>query len=134
MKYILDSSALLCVFREEPGFEIMRNLMGNRENQFALHPVNWVEVRYLQIRGRFTLQAKSLDAFATAFQIEIVKELDPIYLERAAQVKAAYAPIALGDVFAVALAQHLNVPLVTTDRGEMQKIADAGECDIVFLR
>ena len=41
---------------------------------------------------------------------------------------------ALGDCFAVALAQTLGSMLITTDRSELQKIADKKECAILFLR
>ena len=40
----------------------------------------------------------------------------------------------MGDCFAVALAQTLGAMLITTDRSELQKIADKKECAILFLR
>ena len=49
-------------------------------------------------------------------------------------LKTDFTPIALGDTFAVGLAVIREATLVTTDRGELQKIATAGACNIEFLR
>ena len=60
--------------------------------------------------------------------------MDEALLATAVELKAHYAPIALGDVFAVALAKERGAALVTTDRAELEKVASAGVCVIEFLR
>jgi predicted nucleic acid-binding protein len=98
-----------------------------------LHAVNWVELRYLERREQLPV-GDPLRQFMEVVGVELSTELSPAYLERAADLKARYPPIALGDCFAVALAQTLSATLITTDRNELQKVADAGTCAIVFLR
>ena len=53
---------------------------------------------------------------------------------RAVALKAHQAPITLCDVFAVALAQETGATLLTTDRGELEKLSTAGICAIEFIR
>ncbi|MCC6488233.1 MAG: PIN domain-containing protein [Candidatus Hydrogenedentes bacterium] len=98
-----------------------------------IHAVNMVEVRYhYQRRGEQALEAAICSIAAAAIEVERV--MDDRFLTTAAYLKAVYPPIALGDVFAVALAMRLQATLVTTDRGELEKIAAAGLCPIEFLR
>jgi hypothetical protein len=60
--------------------------------------------------------------------------MDDALPARAARLKTEQTPIALGDVFAVALAAERGAVLVTPDRRELEKVAAAGECTIEFLR
>ncbi len=60
--------------------------------------------------------------------------MEDAFLATAARLKAEQTPIALGDVFGVALAIQVNGTLVTTDRTELEKIDAAGICSIEFLR
>ena len=66
--------------------------------------------------------------------IRVVYRMDEPLLAQAAELKAHHAPIALGDIFAVALAIRERATLLTTDRRELEKIAAAGLCQIEFLR
>ena len=69
-----------------------------------------------------------------AIGVTVDHTTDEAFLREAARLKAERAPIVLGDVFAVALTARLGGTLVTTDRGELTKVAAAGDCLIEFLR
>ena len=131
--YVLDSSAILCFLRNEPGADIVDALLTDTANQHVIHAVNWTEVRYLERRGQLP-KDKSLQEFTSQVDISISNELSPAFREGVALLKAEYPPIALGDCFAVALAQALDATLVTTDRSELEKLAVEGICKILFLR
>lgn len=131
--YVLDSSAIVCFLRGEHGADVLKPLLKDQNNQHVLHAVNWVEVRYLEQRGQFSGDGLFRRLIETV-GVEISADLGPSLLEKAARLKADYSPIALGDCFAVALAQTLATTLITTDRGELQKVAEANTCDILFLR
>lgn len=133
MMYTLDSGAILCYLFSETGTDILEGLLSDPESTLQIHAVNWVELRYIELRGRL-LKHNPIESFLRMAQVAISDDMGETMLENAAHIKAFYAPISLGDSFAVAFAQSTHSTLVTTDRGEMQKIADAGECDIVFLR
>jgi len=131
--YVLDSSAILCFLRDEPGAEMVEPLITDADNQHFLHAVNWVEIRYIEQRGQLP-KDNPFQQFIETVSVQISTELGSAYLEKVAALKASHPPIALGDCFAVALAHGLDATLITTDRGELEKIADAGECKILFLR
>lgn len=131
--YVLDSSAVACLLRNEPGVDIVERLLIDSANQHYIHAVNWIEVRYLERRGHFPTD-KPFSDFIRATGVTVVSELTPSFTEKVALLKADYPPIALGDCFAVALAQTLEAVLVTADRGELDKIATAGECQVLFVR
>lgn len=131
--YVLDSSAIICLLRDEPGVDVVERLLIEPGNQHYIHAINWIEVRYLEKRGHFQTNRSSLD-FIRATGVMVSSDLTPLFIETVASLKADYPPIALGDCFAVALAQTLDAPLVTADHGELDKVASAGVCHILFLR
>lgn len=63
-----------------------------------------------------------------------MRVLDEASLDLAVELKARLTPIALGDVFGVALAATRGATFVTTDRHELEKVAAAGVCAMEFLR
>ena len=131
--YVLDSSAVICLLRNEDGADVVENLPTDPANNHFLHAINWVEVRYLEQRGR-TPPSPPFSEFLATFGVTVSSELSRSFLEQVVSLKAKFPPIALGDCFAVALAQNLHAALVTTDRGELERIAEAGECQILFVR
>jgi PIN domain nuclease of toxin-antitoxin system len=98
-----------------------------------MHAVNLLEVRYYLLRRAKSLLDRGMARIA-ATSIQIARSLDDSLIEEATRLKTEQTPIALGDVFAVALAIQENATLLTTDRGELEKIAAAGLCRIEFLR
>jgi hypothetical protein len=64
----------------------------------------------------------------------VVRTIDDPVIDIAVLLKTYHTPIALGDSIAVALAATRHDALLTTDRGELAKIAAAGICQIEFLR
>lgn len=133
VQYVLDSSAILCFLRDEAGADVIEPLLMDADAHHFLHAINWVEIRYLEQRGQLP-EDNPFRQFIETVGVEISTEISPTYLERVAFLKAHNPPIALGDCFAAALAQTLGAMLITTDRGELQKIADKKECAILFLR
>lgn len=132
MIWILDASAIICWLRREPGWQRVRDVLSGQD-LVLLHAVNLVEVLYHFRRiGTSALQTASERIAATP--IVISRVMDDVLLETASKLKAEQTPIALGDVFAVALTIHETGQLLTTDRSELEKIATAGICSIEFLR
>jgi uncharacterized protein with PIN domain len=132
MTLILDASAIVCWLDNEPGAERLAELVA-ADSDLLIHGVNWVEVQYRTLRQS---GARLQDAMAWLANCgaEVVRDLDDGLMAEAARLKAFHTPIALGDVFAVALAVQRGATLVSTDRSELEKIAQAGICQIEFLR
>ena len=132
MTWMLDASAALCWLLDEPGAERMDAILAD-DRPALIHGVNLVEVRYRLQRLDATLAEATLSTlFATG--VDIDRDLSDELLTIAATLKATRAPIALGDTFAVAAAIRHGATLATTDRGELEKVAAAGICQIEFLR
>lgn len=132
MTRVLDASAVLCWLNDEPGAERMEDVLATGEPTL-IHAVNLVEAQYYFLRrGEEALRDAS--ERIEAARIEVVRTMDEELLQTAVRLKANYPPIALGDVFAVALAIQRQATLLTTDRRELEKIALAGICRIEFLR
>ena len=132
MTQVLDASAVLCWLFDEPGSDRMEEILLSGE-PLIIHAVNHVEVQYRLLRLNPSTQGTLLPRLLQA-GAEIARDLDNGLLALAADLKANQAPTALGDTFAVALAARRGFRLLTTDRGELQKVADAGICEIEFLQ
>lgn len=108
---VLDASALLAMLQDEPGGDIVQELLETA----AISSVNWSEViqkaleRQMEIEGlRHDLEALGLEILPfTAVLAETTARL------RSATRKAG---LSLGDRACLALAAVLGLPAVTTDR------------------
>lgn len=129
---VFDASAVVCWLDGEPGATRMVAILETDELQL-LHAVNLVELRYRYLRRGERHLLRALQTIE-AGGILVDRTMSNNILQAAAQLKATQTPIALGDTFAVALAIVRGATLVTTDRGELQKVADADLCEIEFLR
>ena len=120
--YVLDSFALLAYFEDEPGAETVEQLLRQAESQtIALHLslVNLGEVYYITQRERG--RDVALATLARLDQLPIQQQpVDRSLVLAAASLKAHHA-ISYADAFAAALAQQLQVPVVTGDP-EFQKV------------
>jgi PIN domain nuclease of toxin-antitoxin system len=132
MTWVLDASAVICWLSDEPGAVRVEQILGLEEPSL-IHAVNLVEVEYLLLRCGEQVRRVGIERMDAA-GIEIDRDLDDALLATAIDLKAHYAPIALGDTFAVALAAQRGAQLATTDHGELDSIAAAGICRIEFLR
>jgi PIN domain nuclease of toxin-antitoxin system len=132
MSWVLDSSAVLCWLLDEDGAERVDEILADGQ-PLVMHAVNFVEVQYRLLRQSAGILATGLSRML-AVGIEIARDVEDDLLANAARLKVAQAPIALGDTFAVALAVKHGATLVTTDRGELEKVGAAGVCAIEFLR
>ncbi len=132
MTWVFDASAVLCWLKGEPGYNRVEAILIGPD-RVVIHAVNSVEVRYYLLRrGQRAFDVGM--ARIAAVGIEVVRVMDDGLLALATRLKAEQTPIALGDVFAVALTVKMDATLLTTDRAELEKVARAGVCPIEFLR
>jgi len=129
---VVDASALVCLLLDESGAGRVAELLFEA-NLAEIHSVNLLEVHYRLLRDGQQAYAMGRSQIE-ALGLTVVWELDEPMMRVAAELKAFRAPIALGDVVAVALAVTHDAALLTTDRAELQKIREAGLCEIEFVR
>jgi PIN domain nuclease of toxin-antitoxin system len=126
---VFDSSAVLALFFEEPGAELVEEIL--HEAAMADKPVlitamNWAEVLYRMKRKRGDEGVQTAKRFEATMPLDVAP-VDRALAEVAAEFKAAHK-MSLGDGFAAALAKQKKAELVTGDQefkaveGELKKI------------
>lgn len=127
MSVVLDSSAVLAALRQEPGAEVVRELLPDAR----VSAVNLAEV--------VAVLARSNPAERVA---EIVRELrldvSPANAKLAIDAGllaplTASVGLSLGDRFCLALARSLGVAVATADRAWME-VADAVGVEVRLIR
>ena len=121
MKVILDSSAVLAVLLDEPGWQVVTDLLEDA----IICSVNLSEVAHgLMRRGNSEVQSRAL---VVALGLPVADAdaelaLDAGFLRR----NTDQFGLSLGDRFCFALGRRLAAPVVTADRiwGEAAMIAE----------
>lgn len=110
---MLDSFAILAVYRQEVGEIRVRQLLTDPRNEHWMSVINLGEVYYRVGREQgMTLAEKALEWFGR--QPVRVVDVEWKLVHSAAGIKAAYA-LSYADCFAAALARQLDAAVVTGD-------------------
>ncbi len=133
--FVLDSWAVLAwLAGEASALRVERELRaaGTRGLRLHLSVINAGEVFYRQAKAAgFDVADQFLaDLRSGTLPIRMADARDR-RVWQAAQLKAKY-PIAYADAFAGALAQELDLPILTGDR-DFRVLEQAGECRIEWL-
>jgi len=115
-KSLLDSYAILAYLKQEPNFEIVKDLLqssGKGRESILMNQINAGEVYYQVARQDLS---EDMDRFWNQFlQLPIIFiENDFDLIVEAAKVKARF-PMAYADAFAVATALREGASIVTGD-------------------
>lgn len=113
---VLDSHALLKLLRDEPGAEVVAQILekaGARDHPVHMTEVNYAEVQYMIRRkdGEAAWQTTAGELVAAPIQFH---PADRALADTAADFKARFK-ISLADAFAAALAKERKAELVTGD-------------------
>ena len=130
--HIVDASALIAYFNDEPGHERFAELLSDQENVLAIHIINLLEVYYGYYRSDGPDWAEDAWAKAVSF-LQVLEKADESFIKRVGRWKATQ-DISLGDAFAAATAENDAVPLVTTDHTDFDPIEQSGILQIEWLR
>lgn len=113
---VLDASAVLALFFDEPGAERVEHLIHlavEADKPLLIAAVNWAEVLYKMQRKSGAQGLNGARDFERTMPLEVAP-LDRELAESAAQLKTAH-DLGLADAFAVALAKSKKAELVTAD-------------------
>ena len=111
-RYVLDSSALMALINREPGAAVVRQALASRS---AMSTVNLAEVvTRLTERG---LTPDQIDDMLLDFDLNTV-DFDPTLAMVTGLLRplTRHAGLSLGDRACLALAQQLQLPVLTADR------------------
>lgn len=115
-KIVFDSFALIALFRQEKGYELVRDLlvkMANDESEGYITAVNVGEIYYMISRKSNTKNAGTAIAAVKQMPITIVEPDLKMCLDAAA-IKAKYS-LSYADAFAAALTIAKKAVLITSD-------------------
>lgn len=123
--YVLDTSALLALFDDEPGADRVEALLRNSAEVSCLACfISLMEVLYRVWKDEGEAAGREAYALCLTLPITWVHE-SPALLERAAQVKATHA-LSLADAWIAATALEAEAVLVHKDP-EFEKLAGLRE-------
>ena len=129
---VLDASALLALFLDEPGAEKMEHLFhaaSEADRPVFISAVNWAEVLYKMERKHGNAGLETARQFERTTPLEAVP-VDRELAEAAALLKNSHK-LGLADAFAAALAKNKKAELVTADH-EFKSVEK--EIKIIWLK
>jgi PIN domain nuclease of toxin-antitoxin system len=133
MIYVLDASAIIAWLRNEPGADVVDNAIKDLNSQCIAHAINLCEVYYDAHRKTGEEHAESVISDLVAVGVIERNDFDQTFWKDVGKLKAG-GGISIPDCFAITLTNRLGGALLTSDHGEMDKIAAAGICNITFIR
>ncbi|MGI9108305.1 MAG: type II toxin-antitoxin system VapC family toxin [Pyrinomonadaceae bacterium] len=133
MIYVLDASAIIAWLRNEPGADVVENAIRDLNAQCLVHAINLCEVFYDAHRKAGEARAQAVVSDLAAVGVVERGDFDQAFWMEAGKLKAG-GGISLADCFAITLTKRAGATLLTSDHGEMDKIAAAGICNITFIR
>ena len=113
--YVLDANALVRLFRDAPGADVVDDLVRQAKSgraRLSISVVNLIEVVY--ILTRFFGNERALSCVDKARQVTELFPVDEQTALNTANVRIRYK-LGLGDCFAAELAMRLGATLVTAD-------------------
>jgi PIN domain nuclease of toxin-antitoxin system len=133
MIYVLDASAKLAYLRGEAGAVAVENALIDTGGQCMAHSVNLCEVYYIVCRDDGAATAEAAISDFRALGVVERADFDEAFWKEAGSLKAK-GGISLPDCFAITLTNRVGGSLLTSDHGEMDKIAAGSTCNITFIR
>ena len=134
MSAVLDASALISFLRDEPGAEVVQNLLDRGPEATYAHALNLCEVYYDFWRAATQEIAESAIADLLTVGIQERSDLDSEFWREVGRLKALHRRVSLADCCGLALASRLGATFVTADRHELEPILAAGGHRIDFIR
>ena len=131
--HCLDACAVIAYVRQEPGAEVLKELIEQPTTFLAMHVCNLGEVYYDFFREDGLTAAQTAWTNTLALPLALHRDADDVFIQRVGVIKVEER-VSFADAFALALAERLNVPLVTTDHHEFDAIERKGHFRFLWLR
>jgi PIN domain nuclease of toxin-antitoxin system len=131
--YILDACAAIAYLRDEPGAETVDDLLSLEPPSCYIHAINLCEVYYdfLRASGEKVASASMEDLRSVGLIIR--NDMDEAFWRQAGHYKVAYR-MSLADAFLASLAERFDAEIVTSDRKELEPVAQSGALRVNFFR
>jgi uncharacterized protein with PIN domain len=132
--FVFDACALIALLEDEPGAQSVEDLLQESANRCLVHAISVCEVYYDLCRRGDAEDAETLESLLTEYGLEVIEALPSDLWRIAGKIKAEWRRVSLADCFALALTIREAGTLVTSDHHELDALAEAGVCQIRFIR
>lgn len=134
MSAVLDASALIAFLRDEPGADVVQDLLDGSPQTTYAHALNLCEVYYDFMRASTREAAESAIRDLLVLGVQERNDLDSAFWREVGRLKAVHRRVSLADCCALALAGRLGASLVSADRHELEPLLAEGRWQIEFIR
>jgi uncharacterized protein with PIN domain len=131
VKYVLDSYAVLALVADEPGAQVVADILLDETATPFLSAMNLGEVFYIVCRRHGEVMADEIVDAIRHEKKAIIAEVTWPRIREAARIKAGHR-LAYADAFVLGLAKELDAGLVTGDP-EIQTAAVKLGVELVWL-
>jgi PIN domain nuclease of toxin-antitoxin system len=132
-RHILDACALIAVLNDEPGREVVVEIVNRPGADVAMHTINLLEVYYDIYRHRGKSMADGFLQKLRRSPVITLPEITGAVFVEAGRLKAMYR-ISLADAIALAQASVSGAFLVTSDHHEFDAIEAAEDISFLWIR
>lgn len=133
MNYVLDAGPMIAFLDDEPGAEVVEQVLTEPGSTCYAHIFNLTEIYYIYFRRGGAVMAEDALQSLIAAGIVMCDDHDIAFWKEAATFKGTHA-IALPDTFCLTLAHRLKGTVVTTDHSEFDPLVPLNYCPILFIR
>lgn len=132
--FVFDACAVIALLEDEPGAGVVERLLQDAAGRCLIHAVSACEVYYDLYRRGSRDDAETIDQIFAEYGLEILEAMPSELWRIAGKLKADWRRVSLADCFALALTIREGGTLVTSDHHELDRLAEAGLCPILFIR
>jgi len=131
-RFVLDSSALLVLIQDQPGAQVVEDLIAAEDTEVFLSTINLAEVLYIILRHYGQEAATQVEeSIAQTPKVQIMNAF--WQRVRSAAVLKAAGGLSFADCFAAGLTGELDATLVTSDP-EFGRLESTGRIRVLWLR
>lgn len=132
--YVFDACAIIALLQAEAGAATVENLLEAGNHQCIVHAINVCEVYYDLYRRDGEEIADGVKEILEGYGFEVDEAVPSALWRASGKLKAEWKQVSLADCFAVALTTQEAGTLVTSDHHELDRLAEAKICPILFIR
>ena len=135
MVYVLDACALISYLNNEPGSDIVEDLLKKVVDgtiEIYMNIINLVEVHYANIRTLGSDQAAIILENILAAPIQIVSIVSDTVFQHSSRLKANYK-CSIADAIGLATAIELSGKFVTSDHHELEAVEENESIPFLWL-
>jgi len=135
MIYVFDACALLSYLNDEPGSDIVEELLKKAtdgEMDIYMNIVNLIEVHYANTRSLGAEQAEVILKNILASPIHIMSAVSDTIFRQSSRLKAFYK-CSIADAIGLATAIELSGKFVTSDHHELEAVEKSEAISFLWL-